>query len=166
MTETKIVIDNLSLNYEGLFSAKEFYRLVDSFMQEKNYNKKEVLNTEKVESSGKFIDMEVEPYKKVSDYAKIVIRVRTKMFNVKEVEVEKDGHKLTLNQGKVNILIDGILQTDYENRWTNRPFWIFLRTIYDKFIYKTYIDQFDNEVMRDVNQLHTQLKAFFNLYRY
>ena len=166
MTETKIVIDNLSLNYEGLFSAKEYYRLVDSFMQEKNYNKKEVLNTEKVESSGKFIEMEVEPYKKVSDYAKIVIRVRTKMFNVKEVEVEKDGHKLTLNQGKVNILIDGILQTDYENRWTNRPFWIFLRTIYDKFIYKTYIDQFDNEVMRDVNQLHTQLKAFFNLYRY
>jgi hypothetical protein len=166
MTETKIVIDNLSLNYEGLFSAKEFYRLVDSFMQEKNYNKKEVLNTEKVESSGKFIEMEIEPYKKVSDYAKITIRVRTKMFNVKEVEVEKDGHKLRLNQGKVNLLIDGILQTDYENRWTNRPVWIFLRTIYDKFIYKSYIDQFDNEVMRDVNQLHTQLKAFFNLYRY
>jgi hypothetical protein len=166
MTETKIVVDNLSLNYEGLFNAKEYYRLVDKFMAEKNYNKREVLNTEKVESSGKFIDLEVEPYKKVSDYAKIVIRVRSKMFNVKEVEVEKDGHKLRLNQGKINILIDGILQTDYENRWTNRPFWIFLRTIYDKFIYKTYIDQFDNEVMRDVNQLHTQLKAFFNLYRY
>ncbi len=166
MTETKIIIDGLSINYEGLFSAKECYRLVDTFFEEKNYDKKEVLNTEKVEPSGKYVELEIEPYKKVSDYAKIVVRVRTKMFNVKEVEVEKDGHKLRLNQGKVAILIDGILQTDYENRWTNRPMWIFLRTIYDKFIYKTYIDQFDNMVLRDVNQLHTQLKAFFNLYRY
>lgn len=166
MTETKILIDDLALNYEGLFSAKEYYKLVDGFMSEKNYDKKEVLNTEKVDAQGKYVELEIEPYKKVSDYAKIIIRVKTKMFNVKEVEVEKEGHKLRLNQGKVNILIDGILQTDYENRWTNKPTWIFIRTIYDKFIYKTYIDQFENNVKRDVDQLHTQLKAFFNLYRY
>jgi hypothetical protein len=95
-----------------------------------------------------------------------VIRVNTKMFNVKEVEVEKDGHKLTLNQGRVAVLIDGILQTDYENRWSSVPFYIFIRTMYDKFIYKSYIDQFEAKLNEEVEQLHTQMKAFFNLYRY
>jgi hypothetical protein len=166
MTETRIIIDNLAINYEGLFNAKEYFKFLDSFFAEKNYDKREGLNMEKVESSGKYVEQEIEPYKKLSDYAKLVIRVNTKMFNVKEVEVEKDGHKLTLNQGRVAILIDGILQTDYENRWSSVPFYIFIRTMYDKFVYKSYIDQFEGKLNEEVEQLHVQMKAFFNLYRY
>lgn len=166
MTETNIVVDNLGLNYEGLFNAKEYYQLLDNFFAEKNYDKREVLSMEKVETGGKYVELEIEPYKKITDYAKLVIRVRTKMFNVKEVEVEKDGHKLRLNQGRVNIVIDGMLQTDYENRWSNRPLWIFIRTLYDKFIYKGYIDSFEGKLKEEVGLLQAQLKSFFNLYRY
>ena len=166
MTETKIILDNLAINYEGLFSAKEYFKFLDTFFQEKLYNKREPVSMEKVEAAGKYVEQEIEPYKKMSDYAKFVIRINTKMFNVKEVEVEKDGHKIKLNQGRVAILIDGLIQTDYENRWSNAPFYIFMRTIYDKFIYKSYIDQFEVQLDQEVNQLHTQLKAFFNLYRY
>jgi len=166
MTETNIVVDNMALDYEGLFNAKDYYKLLDGFFAEKNYDKREGLSMEKVEASGKYIELEIEPYRKLTDYAKAVIRVRTKMFNVKEVEVEKDGHKLRLNQGKINILIDGLIQTDYENRWTDRPFYVFMRTLYDKFIYKRYMDDYTKYLKDEVGQLHTQLKSFFNLYRY
>lgn len=166
MTETKIIIDNLGLNYEGLFNAKDYYKLLDNFFAEKNYDKREVLNMEKVEAGGKYIELEIEPYRKISDYAKLVIRIRTKMFNVKEVEVEKDGHKLRLNQGKVNILIDGIIQTDYESRWTDVPVRIFIRTLYEKFVYRKYMENDEAKLKDEVGQLHTQLKSFFNLYRY
>jgi hypothetical protein len=166
MTETTIVIDSLSLDYEGLFNAKDFYKLLDNFFGEKNYDKREVLSMEKVESKGKYVELEIEPYRKITDYAKLVVRVRTKMFNVKEVEVEKDGHKLRLNQGKVSVVIDGFVQTDYENRWTDFPIRLFLKTIYDKFIYKKHTDEFDAKLKEDVGLLHNQIKAFFNLYRY
>ncbi len=166
MVETNIVVDNLGLNYEGLFDAKDYYKLLDGFFAEKNYDKREALSMEKVDSSGKYVELEIEPYRKITDYAKLVIRVRTKMFNVKEVEVEKDGHKIRLNQGKVNIVIDGFLQTDYENRWTDRPWMVFIRTIYDKFVYKKYTNDFTEKLNDDVGQLHAQLKSFFNLYRY
>jgi hypothetical protein len=166
MTETTIVIDNLSLNYEGLFSVKDMYLLVDNFFAEKNYDKRESLNTEKVEPQGKFIELELEPYKKVTDYAKLVVKINIKMFNIKEVEIEKDGHKIKINQGKVNILIDGLLQTDWEGRWTSKPFYVFVRTVWDKFIFKDYNSGWENKLKDEVNGLHTQLKAFFNLYRY
>jgi hypothetical protein len=166
MTETKIVIDNLSFNYEGLFKVNEFYRFLDSYFAEKNYDKHEVINMEKVDPNGKYIELEIEPYKKLTDYAKMVVRVNCKMHGIKEVEVEREGHKVRMNQGRINILIDGFIMTDYENRWNDRPMYVFIRTMYDKFIFKNYIDQFESKLTDEINQLYIQMKAFFNLYRY
>jgi hypothetical protein len=166
MTETTIVVDGKTLSYEGLFSVKELYKMVDYFFKEKGYDKREIQNLEKVEKDHKYIEMELQPYKKITDYVKLLIRIRLRMFNIKEVEVEKDGKKLKLNKGKMAATFDGFILTDYEQRWEGKPMYQFVRTVFDKFIYKRYTSKFEDQVEGTVGDLYTQMKSFLNLYRY
>ncbi len=166
MAEKYVVVDKLRLTYEGLFNVAELYKLIDSWTRTKSYDKQELKNVEKVRPEGKFIEIELYPWRKLSDYAVSQIRIRMIMTDVKEVEVERDGAKVKFNQGKVQIVFDGHLQTDYENRWESKPIFYFLRAVVDKYIYASYLAGYENIVRQDVNHLYTQVKAFLNLYRY
>lgn len=166
MSEQKIVVDHMKLNYKGLFDVRELYKVLDNFFKEKGYDKRELRNIEHVKPEGKYIELELLPFKKVSDYAKFVIRVEAIMNNIKEVDIEKDSHQMKLNQGEVTVIFDGIMETDYEHRWDTRPEYVFIRTIFDKFVYRIYTRQWESQLVRDVEHLHSIVKSFLNLYRY
>lgn len=166
MAERKIIVDKLRLTYEGLFSVSELFKLVDTYFREKGYDKREKMNFEKVTPTGKFINLEIQPWKKFTDYVKCEVEMRLVMSDLKEVEVEREGVKIKLNQGKVQIVFDGWLTTDYENRWEGKPFFYFLRTIFDKYIYRVYTNKYEHHVIEDVNQIHDRIKGLLNLYRY
>ena len=166
MVETQIIVDGLNLEYDGLFSARELYMLIDKFFKDHMYDKREVSNMEKVEAHGKFIEIEFQPYRKMSDYVKFIIRIKLSMRDVKEVEIEKDGHKLKVNKGKVRFIFDGFLETDYEGRWEGKPMYVFVRTVFNKFVYKVYTARFEEMLTQDVDTLYNEIKAFLNLYRY
>jgi len=166
MAEKKLVVDQVRLNYSGLFSVTDLYQLVDNWLREYAYDKYEKKNEEIVTPAGKDIILELRPWMKITDYAKNEIRIRMFMKDVKEVEVEKDGAKIKLNQGDIQIILDGYTVTDYENRWESKPVFVFLRTVFDKYIFKFYTDRFENVLIEDVNHLHMTMKSFLNLYRY
>lgn len=166
MAERDYIVDKLSLTYEGLFSVKDLYKMIDEWFRWKGYDKREKKNIEIINPEGKYIELVLEPWKKVTDYAKNVIGIRIQMFDIKEVEVEKDNTKIKLNQGKVHFVFDGILETDYEARWEGKPIFYFLRTVFDKYFYKPFTQGFQAGVAADVKDLHGQIKAFLNLYRF
>src|SRR3989338_2725986 len=150
MSERDIVVNKLRLTYEGLFSVSDFYRFIDEWFEQKSYDKREKKNIETVNEDGKYIEIELEPWKKVSDYAKNVIHVRIIFDHITEVEVEKEGKKVTLNKGKVHIVIDAYLETDYFHRWEGKPVFFVIRTIFDKFIYAPFTAGFQKGVKDDV----------------
>ena len=166
MAERDFVVDHMRLSYEGIFNVTELYKLIDNWLREKGYDKKEKRMAEKVAKDGKFIEWEMEPWKKITDYARIVIKLRTIMTDIKEVDIEVDGSKVKMNQGKADFIFDGFLETDYENRWESKPLYYFLRTLFDKYIFKPYTSGYYSNVIDDVNDLHTRIKSFLNLYRY
>ena len=166
MPEREVVVDKLRLTYEGLFSVAELYKMIDEWFRWKGYDKRENKNIEIVKPEGKFIEIELEPWKKVTDYAKNVIKIRIQMHDIKEVEVEKDHTKLKLNQGKVQFVFDAFLETDYEARWEGKPIFYFLRTIFDKYFYRPFTAGFERGVKEDLMHLHSQIKAFLNLYKF
>ena len=166
MVEVKVVVDNLQLSYDGLLNINELYMLIDKFFKDHMYDKRETQNMEKIEPKGKYIEIELQPYRKMTDYVKFIIRIRINMFDVKEVEIEKDGQKIRMNNARVNMVFDGFLETDYEGRWEGKPTYVFIRTVFDKFIYKIYTERFEKQLSEDVHNLHAQIKSFLNLYRY
>ncbi|MBW3003978.1 hypothetical protein KY328_05825 [Candidatus Woesearchaeota archaeon] len=166
MSEKKLVLDHLTLEYNGLFDTNELYRLIDGYLSEKKYDKFEKRNIEQVTPSGKHIELELNPWKTVTDYTKLWMKITILMTNVKEVEVEKDGIKIKLNQGNVHIVFDGYVETDKENKWEGTPLFTFFRTIVDKYVIKRYVQSWENEITEDIMLLHSQIKGLLNLYRY
>lgn len=165
MAERDTIVDKQRLTYEGLFDAKELYRLMDDYFEDRNYDKREIRNIEVVKEEGKFIDIEIEPWKKYTDYYRNIIHIRIIMSDLKEVEVERHKTKIKVNQGKLQMVFDGYIETDYKDKWESKPMFFFIRTIFDKYIYKPFTLSYAGSVKRDVDTLITQIKAFLNVYR-
>ena len=166
MSERRLVIDHMRIKYEGLFNATELYKLIDNWLREKAFDKRELKNEEHVRPEGKYVELVIMPWKKISDYARHVIRLEIRMHNLKDVVIEKDGQRVKMNQGKIDMIIDGYLDTDYEDRWEQKPFYFFMRALFDKFVYRTYSTQFEELLVENVHQFHTMIKSFLNLYKY
>ncbi len=166
MVETKLIIDKLTVLYDGIFEVKELYKTLDGWFKDNSYERKERLSSELVRESSKEIELILEPWRGFSDYARTRLVVRAIMKGVKEVEVEKEGVKMKMQKGKVEIYIDAFIDTDIEGRWETRPLYFFIRTLVDKYIYKFYSDRYEKQVKKDVTNLHSHIKSFLNLYRF
>jgi hypothetical protein len=166
MAERRIVIDNLMLQYEGLMDLRDMYLMIDKWFRQKGYDKLEKRNHEHVLKDGKYIEIELEPWKKISDYAKIVQNLYFHCYNIKDVTVNKDGHDVKMNQGKIKIRFIGYLVTDYEHKWEGKPIFYFLRAVIDKWVYRVSADKYEAAVADDVKHLYQNIRAFLNLNRY
>jgi hypothetical protein len=166
MPEKKLIVDQLKLTYEGLFDLNGLYRMIDSWFYEKQYDRWENRNYEQVLPTGKDIELELLPWKKTTTYFKNTIRIRLRCLNVKDVEIEKEGVKFNINQGTVRIIFDGYLETDYENWWGEKPMFYFIRTLFDKYIYKSHFKYYENWLLHDIRDLHARIQSFLNLYKY
>lgn len=167
MVEKKILIDEDELNYEGLFDLGELYALVDEYIALKGYDKHEFKNEEAVYPSGKTIHIILQPTKWVhTDYVRKVIRVELHVHDLKDIETEVDKVKVNVHQGKVNIKFSGVLETDYEGRWEQRPIYFFLRTIFEKYIYRGDMKNFEDEIISEVNELKEKVGSYLNLNRF
>ncbi len=166
MAERRLVIDHMTLSYDGLFDLHELYSLVNQWLKDKGFDLREQRNQEQVRPNGKFIEVEMLPWKRITDYARHVIRLNIKVLNMKDVIVEEDGKRVKLNKGTIRVVMDGYLDTDYEDRWESKPFYFFIRTLFDKFVYRTYSTQYEELLVENCLQLHSTMKAFLNLYQY
>jgi hypothetical protein len=165
MTEREPVVDKYKIKYEGLFSSRELYKLIDVWFEDRGYEKKEMRNVEIVKPEGKYVQIDLEPWKCYTDYAKFVIKIKYMLTDLKEVEIEKDNVKVKLNQGKILLIFDSWVETDYFNRWETKPLFFFLRTVFDKYIYKPYTMGYRSKCREDTMTLITQIKSFLNLYQ-
>lgn len=165
MSDLRIIVDHLKLEYSGLMDVKELFRLISSFCREREYQKKEDKNHEHNKPEGKYIEYEISPWKKVSDYYRYVIKIRMLFQQLNKVEIVKDKKKVQIDKGKVIIYLDGYIEHDYSNRWDDRPLFLFIRTMYDKFIYKMYTEKFEQMLVHEVQDLYNELEKFLNISR-
>lgn len=166
MVERKLLIDEESMDYEGLFDLKEFYSIIDDYLKLKGYDKFEPLNEEQVFPTGKDIHIIIRPMKWYTDYARNVLKIELQMKQIKDVETEIDKLKVKMNQGKIKILFSCYLETDWEGRWEQKPLYHFIRTLFDKFVYRQHTQDFEQEVLSDMRELREKMGAYLNLHRF
>jgi len=166
MSERLIVVDKERLEFSGLFDVKSVFRVMQQWASDKGYWLVEIKHVESVKPEGKWIDMDLMPFKKFTDYAKSVIKIRAQFQELKDVVVDRDGHKVKLQEGKIVMIFDGILETDYEGRWESKPLFFFLRTLFEKYVYTPFISGFERGIKEDLMLLKNNLKAYLNLTKY
>ncbi len=165
MAERQIVVDGERLSHTGLFDVKGVIKIINDWSNDKKYFMVETHHTESVKDDGKYIDIRLEPFKKLTDYAKSVIKIRITVDKAKDKVVDIDKKKVKLYEGTVHFLFDGVLDTDYESRWEEKPIFYFLRTVFEKYVYAPFISKFEKTVKNDVDVLKTNLKSYLNLYK-
>lgn len=166
MGESKTLVNQRPVKYHGLFDFRELYKVIDSWCRDNGYDKVERKNFEEVFEDGKQIIMELVPYKKISDYAKIEIRVYIEITNCTEEAIERDKLKHKLFKGDIFFSFDCYLITDYEEHWETRPFYYFFRTLVDKFIYRDYTKRYEDQALSDCEDIIREIKSYLNMERY
>ena len=166
MVERTGLINKKKFTYEGLFSVKELYEKIDAFKNEHGYTKKEIIGGEFVKKDGRTMTHRFELVKPLSEYATSILHIQMKLFNVRDVIVEREGIKRNLNQGKIEFITDAYHEADFEHRWENKPGFFFIRVLFDKYLFKPFTTDYDGIIAKDYHTFINEIKAHLNLYKY
>jgi len=162
MAEKDKVIEN-KLKRDGIFDFKETYKFIYRWLNEENYDISEDKYQETVAGDAKDIEIKWTATKKISDYFKFEIVLSWRILRLVNVEAEKDGRKLKMNKGSFELKVKGTVIKDYEGRWENRPAMKFLRGVYDRYVIRGRIEQYEDKLIKDVNDLIEETKSFLTI---
>ena len=166
MSEIKIIVDHLRMDFKGMFNANDLFRAIDSWLFEKGFEKRTNKNFEYDTASGKFMEWESYPWKKVTDYYRQMMKIRILIYDMVKKDVVHEGKKERLDHGRGIIYLDGYLELDYEHRWDGNAFLQAVRTLFDKWLYVHYTESFEKMVTRDCHMLNDHLEKLLNLKRH
>ena len=166
MAERRLVVDQLKFSYEGIFNSSELYSLITSWFYEKGYDWFEKVNQEQITPSGKQIRLVLEPWKGITDFYKIVIKMKINFIDIKDIDVEHEGQILRLSQGVVKIIFDAYVISDWRGQWTNNPFQWFLTVLRDRYFFTNHYKKMENWVENDLQDLHKQITSYLNVFKY
>lgn len=164
MAEKKLVSSKKTVSYDGLFNMKELYNFIDSWFAQHGFDKNEVKNSMQLTQSGKYVYLDLQPTKGLSDYAKAMIRIELICEGYTDVVIKKDDKNINMNKGNVNVNVFGFLITDYEGRWSGKPLYFILRILFEKFIFTTIHSKYSGMVKGYYGEFLNDLKGFFNMY--
>ncbi len=168
MSEKKHIIKDLRLTYSGPLSVEEFYAEIHKWMNEWDLNEDLKRKSEEVMHKGKKVEWITEGWKEVVHDVRHVVRLRALFDNVTDSIIKKRGKKIRISQAEVMIEIDGFVETHLEYHWSQKPSYQFLRTLFDKYIWPigmTETERNEGPVRDECYDLHSRIKAFFNLYK-
>ncbi|MDD5193252.1 MAG: hypothetical protein PHF67_01565 [Candidatus Nanoarchaeia archaeon] len=148
------------LKQSGIFNFKELYEFAFNWFMDENYDLNEKKYSEKVAGDTKELEIEWEGHKKISDYFKFVLKANWKITGLKKVKVKKGDKEVTMDSGVIEIRFECVLHKDYESRWENTATLKFLRGVYDRYIIRNRIDQYEGKLIGEFTDLINQFKAF------
>ncbi len=147
----------------GLFNFKDFYSFVYEWLEEDGYFVVEKQYSEKIAGDSKDIEIRWEARKKVSDYFRFTIKIDWRILGMKSVEAQKGDKKIKTNTGILEIKFTGVLERDHEGQWETNAFMKFLRGVYDRYIIRSRIEDYEGKLYDETQEIVDQCKAFLVL---
>lgn len=166
MSELRLVVDHLRFNYTGPFNANELIKHIYAFLKERGFDMLQLKDFEQNTQTGKHMEWQVRPWKKISDYGRFWPNIRVLIKDYHKVDAVVDRKKVKIGNGHVIIYIDGYLELDEQQRWETIPFFQFLRSLYNHFFYRIYSERFEQRLSYDMHHLYYSIEQFFNVYKY
>jgi hypothetical protein len=153
------------IKFDGLLNFPEFYKFCYRWLnEEKGFdNLGEESYKEKIKGDEKEIEADWKGSSKVTDYFKFEIKVSFKVLGLKDVEVVKDGVKIKINKGSIELKIKGTLIRDYNGKFEQSASQKFMRSIYEKWIIPARIDEYETKLASMCDEFLGQAKAFLSI---
>ena len=102
--------------------------------------------------------------KNVTDYIHYKLMILGHIWDMTEVEVEKEGKRKKLTNGRFEIIIIGTLTTDWQKKWGQNKFSRFLGRMYEKYVMVKEIETiYGDQLWYRMWNLQAVLKKFFDM---
>jgi len=147
----------------GYWKYSDTYNMMFHWLKDRNYKVFEEMYNEKLLSIGKEVIIKWRAERKVTDYFKFQIILDWHILGMKDAEVEIDGKKISTNKGEVEVIFKASIIKDYEKRWEDKPFWKFLRGVYEKYVIRETVDEFEDDLENEAKELISDFKAFLKI---
>jgi len=160
----KETIFSSQIKYLGIFSLKDYYQFCYDWLTEQiGLTLVEDKYSEKLNKDAKDIDIEWTAFRKVTDYFKFEFKIKYKIIALKNVEVVQNNAKVKTNHGEVKLILKGNLIRDYDGKFEKDSFRKFLRSIYEKWVIASRVEQFEENLAGECDEFLNQAKAFLDL---
>ena len=160
----KDTVFSSSMKYDGIFDFKEFYKFCYEWLtEETGLDISEDKYEEKISGDKKDVAVEWACSRKLTDYFKFEAKVEFTIRPLTNVQITKGGAKIDTNKGNMKISVKGTLVRDYEGKFETTAFKKFLRSIYEKWVIPSRIDQFEDKIIGDCDEFLSQAKAYLDL---
>ena len=161
-----VLFSNYKLKQDSIFDLGELYKSIFRWFDVNGYSFYEKEYNDIDEPSGKHLEIYWYTEKKIDLYVKFVIEVSYLVLGMQKIELEKGGVKIKTNKGSIEFRITAYLMKDYDDKWSKSAMQKKMRYIYDRFIIKKRIDKLEVELVKDVNFLVDELKAFLDIHKF
>ncbi len=164
MSEKETIFSS-KVKYNGIFSFKDFYKFCYEWLTEETRLDPlaEEKYEEKIKGDTKEIIVEWAGERKLTDYFRFDMEVKFELKNLKEVEISQEGAKIKTNDGSVKISVKGILVRDYQGKFEMSAFNKFLRSIYEKWVIASRIEEYEGKIAGYCDEFLGQAKAYLDL---
>jgi len=162
---TSIPTPKLTIRYKGLFDYDALYNMMVRWLKARRYWFHETVYKHKVPSPyGAEQEIAWEADKKINDYIRYWMNISWHLWDINEVEVIKDGEKKTLTNARVEILIGGTVEVDYEKRLQRNRAWIAIADIFYKYFLKEDIESIHHDTLYyRIYRLHALIKEHLGM---
>jgi hypothetical protein len=152
------------VKYSGIFNFPDFYKFCyDWLVDEEEFIVSEDKYTEKLAGDAKNVEIIWRGFRKITDYFKFEIKVDFRIIGLAQAEITQGGVKLKTNKGTIEIKITGTLARDYNGKFEKTAGQKFMRSIYEKWVIPTRVDQYEDKLAGICDGFLGQTKAWLDL---
>ena len=162
---TKLPIERHTIRYTGLFDFDGLYNMIVQWMKSRRYWFHETKYKHKVPlPTGAEQEITFKGDKDVTDFYKHEIVIDFHLFDMTEVEVEQQGVKKTLTSARMDIVISGALNIDYEKRYDQSTLLQNIRDFFLKYVLKQELESvWYDELRYRLYKLHNAVKEYLDM---
>ncbi len=125
------------IRYTGIFDFNGLYQAMVKWLKSRRYWFHEDVYKHKPGGPfGKELEISWRAEKKVTDFHKTTMKVSFHIWDLKDVEVIKDGKKKKLQKARIEIKLNAEITLEYQNRWQKSKFYKALYKFYTNYVIK------------------------------
>jgi len=150
---------------KGNFPFSDFYKFLYDYLIDEGYNVYETTYLEKRQGDSKELNITWQAYKQISNYFQFEIDSNWIILGMKSIEYadpDDATQKIKTDNGALEIGLSSTLIKDPNNQWTKK-FWKYLRKIYDKYVIRKRIDQYEEELIEETNKYAAYMRSLLEM---
>jgi hypothetical protein len=153
------------IKYRGIFDIEGLFKKTYDWMIHQGYEVYEKKYKHKVpDPRGAEDEVTLSGYRKVNGYVRFTLDVDFHIWDMRYVDVVKEGAKKKMVTARIKILFQPTVQLDYSNRFAGSKFLLALQDFYHKFIIRQDIQNYwEDEIWYRTLKLQRVIKDFLDM---